>query len=153
MFSKTNPVNPTEAEVPQEPAYNDSGKVSSPPKSKQQTAPPAASSKVKVKLANTTVYEDRYLVYRVDDIAQVFMVPTEHLEFRVSEQLIEEDLLNRSDKPYSWNDEINAVFPTKDEVRLAVYRNGLVKVEDLLDRQLHQMSLYGAFPTRFKGDS
>lgn len=147
MDNKNTLSNPTVVERHEEPVYNDSGKITPPPKAKSQ------SSQVKVKLANTTVYEDRYLVYRVDDISQVFLVPTEHLDFRVSEQLIDADILNRSDRPYAWNDEINAVFPTKDEVRLAVYRNGLVKVEDLLDRQLHQMSLYGAFPTRFKGDS
>lgn len=111
------------------------------------------SSKIKVKLANTTVYDGRYLVYRIDDISQVRLVLTEHLEFRVSEQLIDQDLFNASDKPYDWNEEINAVFPSNDQVRLAVYRNGLIKKEDVQDRQLLQMSLYGAFPTRFKGDN
>lgn len=112
----------------------------------------SVSPKVKVKLANTTIYEDRYLVYRIDDISQVYLVPKEHLIFATSEQLIDEAILNDSDKPYDWNEEINAVFPTLDHVRLAVYRNGLVKKEDALDRQLSQMALYGAFPNRFKGE-
>jgi len=109
-------------------------------------------SKVPVKLVNTTIYEGRYLVYRVDDISQVFLVPTEHLLFSVSEQLIDEALLINADKPYDWNGELTLVWPTVDQVRLAVYRNGLIKKEDLSDPQLAQMALYGAFPNRFKGE-
>lgn len=124
--------------------------VETPPSKFLSTKKPT--SKVKVKLVNTTIYEERYLVYRIEDISQVYLVPTEHLIFATSEQLIDESILNNSDKPYDWNEEINAVFPTLDHVRLAVYRNGLVKKEDALDRQLSQMALYGAFPNRFKGE-
>ena len=111
-----------------------------------------AAEKVQVKLVNTTIYDNTYLVYRLDDISQVFLVPTEHLQFSVSPQLIDETILLASEKPYDWNEEINAIWPSLDQVRLAVYRNGLVKREDLADPQLAQMALYGAFPNRFKGD-
>lgn len=148
----SNPNNFENESTISEPTPAPSGVFQPATKTLKSTPTKNAPSMVKVKLANTTIYEGRYLVYRLDDISQVFLVPKEHLTFAVSEQLIDLDILNASDKPYDWNAEINAVFPTIHEVRLAVYRNGLIKQEDALDRQLSQMALYGAFPNRFKGE-
>lgn len=122
------------------------------PKPSGKKSTKKTSEPVKVKLANTTIYDGRYLVYRVDDISQVFLVSADHLKFSVSEQLIDEETLNASEKPYDWNTELDAIWPSRDAVRLAIYRNGLINPNDLQDRQKAEMALYGAFPNRFTGE-
>lgn len=103
--------------------------------------------KVVVRLLNTDVHDGCYLV--VDEDNNGYLVPTEELEFSLLNQTIKESVLRKCVRPYDWTSEIQNLIPTVETIRLALWRNGMLSMDDLGDRRKVRTALYGAFPRKF----
>ena len=95
-------------------------------------------------LVNNSARDNRYLV--MDESGSAYLVPVELLSFTMAPQVIDSAVLETAEKPYDFTAEIQAVMPTVEQVRLAVWRNGLIYKDDLKNPHFARLALYGAFP-------
>lgn len=110
-------------------------------------------SEVEVKLVNTDTYDGKYLVYEIADVSKAYFVNTEDAKFSTKPQRIKRAILDTAERPYNWDEEIDRAIPSTDVIRLQIWRNGLVRKEDLEDKTKAQNSLYGVFPAKLlKGE-
>lgn len=92
---------------------------------------------VKVKFLNTDVYEGRYLVR--DESNEVYLVPTEKLQWESQWQDIEKRDLEAAERPYDLDNEIQPLFVTPQEVKVALWSMGIITQEDAQKADLRDM--------------
>lgn len=86
---------------------------------------------VEIKLARLELYQKRYfIVYEVEKPSNVYLVDKNQIQKTTSVQKVPRSVLKSSDKPYNWDEELNQFTYTVDEMRLALYRAGMVEAPD-----------------------
>lgn len=99
-----------------------------------------------VRLLNTDVYDGRYLVFDTESLA-TYLVPTDDLAFTSKDQQVDESVLDRCDSPYQWDDEIDSLVVTKNQIRLAILRAGHIQKKPLNFKEMVAALLKrGEFP-------
>ena len=82
--------------------------------------------------------KDLLLFYDVKERSQVYLVPMDKVEFSWREQKVSLSVLMQCEQPYNWDEEIRPYMVSMDDVRLALYRAGLIKPDDNLDKKFLQ---------------
>lgn len=82
---------------------------------------------VEVKLVRLEPYQKRFfIVYEVDNPSNVYLVDRNQVQKTTGTQKVARSVLKASGKPYNWNEELKQFSYTVDEMRLALYRAGMV---------------------------
>jgi len=97
---------------------------------------PNAPQTVTVKAVNLEVRHGRMLVYDVSSTASAWLVPVEHLQLTTKEQLVPQKVLDTCERAYSWDNELQAIAVSLDEVRLGLYYLGYYEKQDINVRQV-----------------
>lgn len=75
---------------------------------------------VTVRLLTPKVYEGRYLVYDTATL-DAYFVPAEHLLYSMGDQALSKDVLQASERPYPWDNEIRTLAVSPARIRLALW--------------------------------
>jgi hypothetical protein len=101
-----------------------------------------------VELLNMDDFRGRYLVVDLKT-KQSYLVPKEHLKFTSGPQEVAQSVLDVADRPYDWDDEIEALALTKDEIRLGLHYAGLIEPASLNFKEfVSRLLRSGKFPIR-----
>lgn len=88
---------------------------------------------VEVKVLTFDIFDepDCWLVYEVDNPGNVYYVPVRELQHSWAVQKVSKRTTEKASKPYDFSDEIREFTVTPDQIRLGLYKSGLVnKRED-----------------------
>lgn len=86
---------------------------------------------VTVSLVTTDVYRTNFfLVYNVETKEARF-VPVDSVKYTVKPQKLLKRVFEIGDKPYDWEEEIEALLVSKSDLKLALWRTGLVEHKKL----------------------
>ena len=98
-----------------------------------------------VKLVSQTKFDDKYLVYEVENKGNVYLLSEQDVQFTTEEQSISRTVLADANQPYMWTQEIKNYLVSIDDVRIALLRSGLLEKTELDFKeflaQLFQMGL------------
>ncbi|MEP7290530.1 MAG: hypothetical protein ABI835_02050 [Chloroflexota bacterium] len=82
-----------------------------------------------VKLLNTNIYDGKYIVIDTES-REAYLVPTKKLQWSTGEQSIAKSVLDTADRPYDWDQEIQSLVVTPQQIRIALWQDGAVTPED-----------------------
>ena len=88
---------------------------------------------VDVRLLSEDTYEAGcWLVYEVDDKSKVYFVQKDELQHTWKPQPVSKSVLQKASRPYDFAEEIAKFTLTPDQIRLGLYKSGVVnKREDM----------------------
>ena len=94
---------------------------------------PATTTKIKVKIAWMTPVDGNYIVYNVENIAEVRLMPVSSLAFSSKPQEVSLSEFQKAQLPYMWDDEISELVYSRDQIRLAILGSGLAHKPEKVD--------------------
>jgi hypothetical protein len=97
--------------------------------------PEVEQEQVTVRLLTTKVYEGRYLVYDPATL-DTYLVGAEHLLYDMGDQTLGKDVLLSSERPYAWDNEIQALAVSPAQIRLALHFTGHLVQEEMNFKKL-----------------
>lgn len=92
-----------------------------------------ASEMITVKILNTDQFDGRYVVYDVNDPSKTYLIPAEDLQFSYGQQKVTQDVIRSAKRPYNWDEEIDKLIMTRDQIRNILYWGGLVEKKENFD--------------------
>lgn len=106
---------------------------------------------VMVRLLNTDIKDNKYTV--IDDkTREVYLVPIDELRWTVKAQPISRTVLDAAERPYSWDDEIESLKVSDQDIRIALWRSGAVSEESAkglsIQQILSRLVSKGIFPRK-----
>ena len=106
--------------------------------------------RVRVQLMDANRYPgDRYLVARLDDRpVRAFFVPADAVAYTSGEQFVDESVFEDAKEAYNFTKEIEALFSTDDDVRIALWRSGFYAPVEDLKALLAKMIVRGVLPVK-----
>lgn len=105
---------------------------------------PKKKERVKVRLLNTSVYDECYLVVTPEN--EAYLVPTDKLQFSLYSQTIDKHTLDRCARPYDWRKEVQAIMPSVESIVLSLWAKGLIERSDANNRSKIRQALIDGFP-------
>lgn len=76
---------------------------------------------------NHSIVDGKLLVYDAEDKSEAWLVEAKLIANKKGTQSIAQSVLDASERPYSWDEEIETVLISTDDVRLGLWYLGLVK--------------------------
>lgn len=110
------------------------------------TPAPKKAETVTVRLLTNATYDGRYLVFDTATL-DAYLVGAEHLLYSMADQPLSKDVLQLAERPYSWDNEIEALSVSSAQIRLALYFSGhLVQEEMNFKKLVASLLMMGVLP-------
>lgn len=93
--------------------------------------PKEVGAKKTVRLVNYEQHDGRYIVYDPANKKDAWLVEAQYVVEQKGDQEIAVAILDRSIRPYNWQEEIRKVMATLDDLNFAMWYSGHVEKDDV----------------------